>query len=121
MLKAAAAKKHQHNKALRHRPTNEKNFRLMNQMKKAPAIYNKRVADMELRRLFLEGQNIRNNASEKARLQAILDNHNVNAFQAGRYRNRITELTGNPANRSYYQRNPIFAPIIGAQPHYSII
>ena len=120
MLKAAAAaKKHQHNKALRHRPTNEKDFRLMK--KQAPDIYNKRVANMELRRLFLEGQNIRNNASEKARLQAILDNHNVNAFLDGRYRNRITELTGNPANRSYYQRNPIFAPILGAQPHYSII
>jgi hypothetical protein len=121
MLKSAASKKYHHNKALKHRPTNEKDWRLMNQAKQAPDIYNKRVANMELRRLFLEGQNIRNNASEKQRLTNILNNHNVNNLQAGRYRNRIAQIDGNPANRSYLQQNPILAPIIGAQPHYAFI
>ena len=131
MLKAAV-RKQMHDKALKHKPTNEKEWRLMNQLKQAPDIYNKRVANMELRRLFLEGQNIRNNASEKQRLQAILNNHNIPNLQDGRYRraspverqileDRIAQFNRNPANRFYSQQNPIFAPIIGAQPHYTII
>jgi hypothetical protein len=132
MLKAAAAKKQHHNKALRHKPSNEKDWRMMNQMNQAPSIYNKRVASMELRRLFMEGQNIRNNASEKQRLQSILDSHNIPHLQTGRYRrpsqveaqafqDRIVQLNRNPSNRFHSAQNPIFAPIIGAQPHYTII
>jgi hypothetical protein len=132
MLKAAAAKKQQHDKALKHKPTNEKDWKLMNQINQAPNIYNKRVANMELRRLFLEGKNIRNNASEKQRLQGILNSHNISYLQAGRYRrpsrverqafeDRVAQLDRNPANRSYSQQNPTMAPIIGAQPHYTII
>ena len=103
----------------------------MTQVNQAGDIWNKRVANMELRRLFLEGQAIRNNANEKQRLQTILNTNSVPQLIDGRYRfrqpsavevqafaDRVAQLDANPANRSYYQQNPIFRPIIGEQPRY---
>jgi hypothetical protein len=129
MLKSAAAKKYHHNKALRSRPTNEHDWRLMNQINQVPDIVNKRVANIELRRLFLEGQNVRNNTSEKMRLQNSLAHHHVTWMRDGRFRRtgaveeqafaqRVAQLDQNPAHRSYLRQNPVFQPIIGAQPHY---
>ena len=134
MLKSAASKKHQHHRSLKRQPRNEHEWRLMNQLKQVPDIMSKRVANMELRRLFLEWQSIRNNASEKQRLQTILPTHSVPQLIDGRYRfrqpsqveaqafaQRVAQLDANPANRSYYQQNPIFRPIIGEQPRYMFV
>jgi len=129
MLKSAAAKKYHHNKSLKNRPTNEHDWRLMNQMKQTPDIINKRVANTELRRMFLEGQNVRNNVNEKMRLQHILANHTIPELRSGRFRrqsnveeqafrDRVQQLDANPANRSHLQQHPIFQPIIGKQPQY---
>ena len=70
MLKSATAKKNQHDQALKRRPTNVHDWRLMNQLKQVPSIIERRIANIELRRKFLEGQSIRNNAAEKERLMA---------------------------------------------------
>jgi hypothetical protein len=129
MLKSAAAMKYHHNKSLKNRPTNAHDWRLMNQIKQTPDIINKRVANIELRRMFLEGQNVRNNANEKMRLQNILAHHNVPWMRSGRFRTPsnveeqafrdcVQQLDANPANRSHLQQHPIFQPIIGKQPQY---
>jgi hypothetical protein len=127
MLKSATAKKNKHDRMYRHRPTNSKEWALMNQIKQVPDIISKRIANIELRRNFLEGQNIRNNASEKMRLQNIYQNGRVPWLRDGRFRNitpverqafedRVAQIDANPANRPYIRQNPIFRPIIGAQP-----
>ena len=130
MLKSATAKKKHHDKALKRRPTNEHDWRLMNQLKQVPSIIERRIANIELRRKFLEGQNIRNNAAEKERLMAYRANHRVHQMLQGRARqmaqvrdqalaDRVAQLDANPANRPYYQMNPTFQqPIIGEQPRY---
>jgi len=129
MLKSAAAKKQAHDEALNRRPTNEHDWRLMNQIRQAPNIIERRIASIELRRKFLEGQNIRNNANEKERLMAYRANHHVDQMLQGRAREiaqvkdqalaeRVAQLDANPANRTYMQRNPTFRPIIGEQPRY---
>jgi phage terminase Nu1 subunit (DNA packaging protein) len=130
MLKSAAAKKKRHDSNERKRPTNQHEWRIKNQVKQAPELIKNRIASMELRRAFLEGQNIRNNASEKMRLQGILQQNRVPTLLDGRYRHlhpeevaalqqRITHLDNNPGNKSYLTHNPVFPePIIGAQPHY---
>jgi len=89
---------------------------------------------MDLRRMFLEGQNIRNNANEKQRLQTILNTNSVPQLIDGRYNfrrpspveaqaftDRVAQLDANPANRTYSQQNPIFHPIIGDQPRYMFV
>ena len=119
MLKSAAAKKYHHNKSLKNRPTNEHDWRLMNQIKQTPDIINTRVDNTELRRMFLEGQNVRNNANEKTRLQTVLAHHNIPEMCSGRlrrpsnveeqaFRDRVPQLDANPANRSHLQQRPIF-------------
>ena len=127
MLKSAAAKKNMHDKMLSHRPTNRKESALMNKIREVPDIVAKRVASIELRRAFLEGQNVRNNAAEKTRLINILNSGRVPMLTDRQYRRnlairdqafneRIQQIDDNPANRTYLQRNPVIRPIIGAQP-----
>ena len=130
MLKSATAKKNAHHKALKHRPTNEHDWRLMNQLKQVPSIIARRIANIELRRKFLEGQNIRNNAYEKERLMGYRAEHRVDHMLQGRCRqiaqvrdqalaDRVAQLDANPANRPYMQQNPTFRqPIIGEQARY---
>ena len=77
MLKSATAKKNMHDRMLSHRPTNRKEWALMNKIREVPDIIAKRVASTELRRAFLEGQNARNNAAEKTRLLNILSRGRV--------------------------------------------
>jgi len=128
MLKAAAAatgsKKH------KRKMTSDKYFNYQNQLKQVPDIIERRVASIEMRRKFLEGQNIRNNASEKQRLINYRANHQADHLLAGRPRqlarvrdqaiaDRVAQLDANPANRPYLQMNPIFErPLIGEQPRY---
>ena len=134
MLKAAASKKHQHHRSLKRHPTNEHDFRLRNQIHQAPDIINRRIANMDLRRMFLEGQNIRNNANEKERLQTILNTNSVPQLIDGRYRfrrpshvetqaftDRVTQIDANPANRAFSQQNPVLRPVIGDQPRYMFV
>jgi hypothetical protein len=127
MLKSAAAKKNMHDKMLSHRPSNRKEWALMNKIREVPDIIAKRVASIELRRAFLEGQNVRNNAAEKTRLMNILNSGRVPMLTDRQYRTnlamrdqafteRIQQIDDNPANRTYLQRNPVIRPIIGAQP-----
>ena len=128
MLKAAAAttgsKKH------KRKMTSDKYFNYQNQLKQVPDIIERRVASIEMRRKFLEGQNIRNNASEKQRLINYRENHQSDRLLDGRARqlarvrdqaiaDRVAQLDANPANRPYVQMNPIFErPLIGEQPRY---
>jgi hypothetical protein len=65
MLKAAASQRYKHDKALKHKPSNMKDWQHANQLKKLPDIISKRIANMELRRQFLEGQNIRNRSQRE--------------------------------------------------------
>jgi len=127
MLKSAAAKKYKHDKMLRNRPTNRKEWALMNQLQQVPDIISRRIANIEFRRPFLEGQNIRNNANEKYRLQNIMQVRRVPHLRDGQFRattnveqqafaDRIAQLDANPANRPFIRQNPIFRPIIGPQP-----
>jgi len=117
MLKSAAAKKRRHDSNERKRPTNQHEWRIINQVKQAPELINNRIASMELRRAFLEGQNVRNNAGEKQRLQAILAQNRVPTLLDGRYRHltqheieelegRIAHLNRNPGNKSYLTHTP---------------
>ena len=118
MLKAAASQRYKHDKALKHKPSNMKDWQHANQLKKLPDIISKRVANMKLRRQFLEGQSIRNRANEKMRLQNHLLNHNVPGLMAERFRARVRELDENPSNRAFIEQHPIMQPIIGRQPSY---
>lgn len=128
MLKSAAAKKRRHDSIERKRPTNQREWKIMNQVNQAPEIIKNRIANMELRRAFLEGQNIRNSESEKMRLRGILERSRVPTLMAGRFRGlhpqeraamlgRIMHLDNNPGNRPYIAQHPAFTnPIIGSQP-----
>jgi hypothetical protein len=128
MLKSAAGKKSKHSS--KRKISNEKEFSLMNQLKQVPDIIERRVASIELRRKFLEGQNIRNNASEKQRLMNYRLNHRADLMLGGRagqlarvrdqaLADRVAQLDENPANRPFLQQNPIFRqPLIGEQPRY---
>jgi hypothetical protein len=129
MLKSIAAKKYHHNSSLKRQPTNKHEWRLMNQINQVPDLINKRVANIELRRMFLEGQNARNNAGEKTRIEGILKEHRAYQLRDGRAMNlsrvqrqaledRVQQIDRNPANRSYLMRNPVLRPIIGEQPRY---
>jgi len=125
MLKQAASKK-SHKK----HPTSDRDWKCLNQLRQTPDIIEKRVANIEMRRKFLEGQNIRNNASEKQKLMNYRIHHNVDQMLQGRARDlarvrdqaladRIAQIDANPSNRSYMQMNPMFAqPLIGEQPRY---
>jgi len=132
MLQSAAAKNYRRNYNLKRRPTNEHEWRIMNQVKQAPQLIQNRIASTELRRTFLEGQNVRNNESEKRRLQGMLDQSRYNALNRGRFQlrprdaaalqARIAHIDENPANRDFNHMNPAFArPIIGAQPRYHFV
>ena len=127
MLKTAAAftsKKGKHKRKI----TNEKYWSHQNQLKQVPDIIERRVASIEMRRKFLEGQNIRNNASEKQMLMNYRAHHNVDPLLRGRARHlaqvrnqaladRVAQIDENPANRPYMQMNPMFRqPLIGDQP-----
>jgi len=128
MLTAAAAKKGKHSS--KRKITNEKYWSHQNQLKQVLDIIERRVASIEMRRKFLEGQNIRNNASEKQKLMNYRIHHNVDQMLQGRARDlarvrdqaladRIAQIDANPSNRSYMQMNPMFAqPLIGEQPRY---
>ena len=119
MLKAAASQRYKHDKALKHKPSNMKDWQHANQLKKLPDIISKRIANMELRRQFLEGQSIRNRANEKMRLQNnLLEHHRVPDLMAQRFRARVRELDENPANRAFIEQHRIMQPIIGRQPSY---
>lgn len=125
MLKAAAAgKKH------KRKMTSDKYFNYQNQLKQVPDIMERRVASIEMRRKFLEGQNIRNNSSEKQRLINYRENHQADRLLGGRagqlarvrdqaIADRVAQLDANPGNRPYMQMNPMFdRPLIGEQPRY---
>jgi len=126
MLKAAAAAGKKHKRKM----TSDKYFNYQNQLKQAPDIMERRVASIEMRRKFLEGQNIRNNSSEKQRLINYRENHQADNFLTGRARHlarvrdqaiadRVAQLDANPGNRPYMQMNPMFdRPLIGEQPRY---
>ena len=128
MLKSAAAKKSKHSS--KRKITMEKEFSHMNQLKQVPDIMERRVASIEMRRTLLEGQNIRNNASEKTRLMNFRANHNADTIGFGRAAglarvvhqavdDRIAQIDANPANRPYMQQHPLFAQqLIGEQPRY---
>ena len=128
--KECSSKEKQHDINERKRPNNQREWKIKNMIKQAPEIINNRIASMELRRAFLEGQSIRNNASEKMRLQGILQQNRVPSLLDGRYRHlqpsevaalqqRIAHLDSNPGNKSYLTHSPVFnEPIIGAQPKY---
>ena len=125
MLKQAAAKK-----SNKRHPTSDRHFKYLNQLKQVPDIIEKRVANIEMRRKFLEGQNIRNNASEKQKLMNYREHHRVDQMLHARARNlaqvrdqaladRVAQIDANPTNRSYMQMNPMFRqPLIGEQPRY---
>jgi hypothetical protein len=130
MIASYKAHKKKHDNSLKRHPTMKHEQRIMNQVNDVPDIINKRVANMELRRLFLEGQNIRNSASEKQRLNSILAEHSVPMLPGGRFRpglnnvmqqalaDRVTQLDDNPANRPFVKQHPTFRPIIGEQPRF---
>ena len=134
MIKSAASKKHHHHRSLKRHPTNEHDFRLRNQIHQVPDIINKRIANKNIRRMFLEGQNMRNNANEKQRLQTILNTNSVPQLSDGRYNfrrptqveaqaftDRVAQIDANPANRPFSHQNPVLRPIIGDQPRYVFV
>ena len=128
MLKSAAAKKSKHTS--KRDMTMDTEFSYMSQLKQVPDIMERRVASIEMRRKFLEGQNIRNNASEKTRLMNYRLNHNADVMLGGRAAQLaqvthqaldriIAQIDANPANRPYMQQHPLFGQqLIGDQPRY---
>ena len=126
MLKAAAGGKKHKRKMM----SNDKYFKYQNQLKQVPDIIERRVASIEMRRRFLEAQNIRNNANEKQRLINYREAHQADRLLGGRagqlarvrdqaIADRVAQLDANPGNRPYIQMNPMFdRPLIGEQPRY---
>ena len=120
-----------HDKMLSRKPSNRKDWQLKNQWMQSPELLKNRIASLELRRQFLEGQNKRNNENEKMRLFNIRANYSIPWLNAGRYRplaqneialitNRMVELKRNPANRPLLDQKDrqLLDPIIGNQPTY---